>query len=704
MERQFVLISEDNSTVTYDLGDGPRACASCFYAAGHGSFIAVEHRTMKSFDTKHIPVSGVVVNGESFLSDNDAVTAINALDRCVGQNNGGGIANESDPVAMPRIRTIEGKIPTTASSTNKLADQDFVNSSIQSMSANRVTYDAAGNPFPTRAALNSATTVYHDKNVYTPTQHDYATISADEGAPTPFTGGQTRHEYTGSAWAYVEGTNERPFTAAENAVLASGITAALVGQFKNKVSRVVAGTNVSVDSSDPTQPRVSAVGGGAGGFNLIDVSPEDIFIEGVPDPVLVTGISLTPASFTLDEGASRLITATITPSSATNKAVQWSSSDPLIATVSSSGMVTGVGVGVAVITAIAADGSNVSATSQVTIQAVNPDVVLVTDISISQATATLEVGDILNLSAVVSPDDATDTSVTWSSSDPSIATVSNGVVTALASGSATITVAANDTSGVTSNCLITVAGAVIGDSRLLAHWDFSRYEDGYEGAIEDLSGRGNAPVINGLNEYSFNGKLGIVNGALISDYYPGGVSGHITSIGSFTLPAILEEPGAMTFEMYAKLKWKANEAAPATGVEVTTGNNIMWIVSFPTTNGTRFLLSETQARLWGPVNNPNITVDLPTPIQIGNPDNYDTPKYHIVCIVSRTGTFMYINGVKVGEAGVSSQTSDMQGKTVNRLFDSILRGAISAIRIYNKQLSDAEILANYNEMTEKYGV
>ncbi len=92
------------------------------------------------------------------------------------------------------------------------------------MSANRVTYDAGGNPFPTRADLWGASTFYHGGEAYTPTNHDYALVSADEGAASPFTGGQTWHEFDGTQWAFAMGINEEPFTAAENAAIGSGIT------------------------------------------------------------------------------------------------------------------------------------------------------------------------------------------------------------------------------------------------------------------------------------------------------------------------------------------------------------------------------------------------------------------------------------------------------------------------------------------------
>lgn len=134
-----------------------------------------------------------------------------------------------------RLTSIEEKIPNQASATNQLADKAFVNSSIQQMAANRVTYDAQGSPFPTRAILLSSQTYYHNGAVYTPDEHDYALVTADEGAPTPFTGGQTRFEWTGSGWEYAYGINERPFTSEEWAAIESGVTAEKVAEIGTKL-------------------------------------------------------------------------------------------------------------------------------------------------------------------------------------------------------------------------------------------------------------------------------------------------------------------------------------------------------------------------------------------------------------------------------------------------------------------------------------
>lgn len=84
----------------------------------------------------------------------------------------------------------------------------------------------------------------------------------------------------------------------------------------------------------------------------------------------------------------------------------------------------------------------------------------VTSITLDSSSLTLEAGDTHTLSTVVAPEDATDKSVTWTSSDSNVATVSNeGVVTAVNAGTATITATANDGSGVKGECVVEVTMA-----------------------------------------------------------------------------------------------------------------------------------------------------------------------------------------------------------------------------------------------------
>lgn len=146
---------------------------------------------------------------------------------------GGGDTTET----VERIQEIESKIPPAASSTNPLVDTQTLNNSISQMAAERVTYNAKGDPFPTRAALLSATQFYARGKLYTPHDHDYTLVKADEGAPAPFTGGQARFEYDGARWVYSYGINDKPFDSNQMAAINSGITADKVNEFEDKYSK-----------------------------------------------------------------------------------------------------------------------------------------------------------------------------------------------------------------------------------------------------------------------------------------------------------------------------------------------------------------------------------------------------------------------------------------------------------------------------------
>ena len=171
-------------------------------------------------------------------------------------------------------------------------------------------------------------------------------------------------------------------------------------------------------------------------------------------PVAVTGIKLDRGYLTLNQGNSERLAATITPSNATDKSVTWKSSNTRVATVSSSGMVTAQSEGRATITATASNGK--TASCDVTVE----PAVEVRYVTVSPRSLTLEEGKSKSLSASVYPDDAADQSVSWSSSNTSVATVSrSGVVTAVSQGSARIT--ATSGNGKYDYCNVTVKASTV---------------------------------------------------------------------------------------------------------------------------------------------------------------------------------------------------------------------------------------------------
>ena len=173
----------------------------------------------------------------------------------------------------------------------------------------------------------------------------------------------------------------------------------------------------------------------------------------VTGPVAVTGVSVAPTTLSLVRGAVGTLTATVTPAQATNPAVTWSSSNPTIASVSNSGVVTGVGAGTATIRATTVDGGFV-ASSTITVT------VAVTGVTVAPSSVSLTTGGTTALTATVLPADASNRSLSWSSSNAAVASVStSGVVTALAPGAATITVRTID-GGFSASAAVNVSGTI----------------------------------------------------------------------------------------------------------------------------------------------------------------------------------------------------------------------------------------------------
>ena len=156
--------------------------------------------------------------------------------------------------------------------------------------------------------------------------------------------------------------------------------------------------------------------------------------------IAVTSVQLNKTSTSLVVGGTETLFANVEPANATNRNVNWSSSNPSIATVSANGMITAVAAGTATITVTTADG-NRTASANVTVSAT---AVAVTGVSIP-ASLSLNVGTTQTLTPTITPSNATNHNVSWSSSNPAIATVSAaGLVTGVAAGTATITVTTAD--------------------------------------------------------------------------------------------------------------------------------------------------------------------------------------------------------------------------------------------------------------------
>ena len=168
----------------------------------------------------------------------------------------------------------------------------------------------------------------------------------------------------------------------------------------------------------------------------------------------VTGVTLNKNSMTLEKGETDTLVATVNPSDASNKNVTWTTSDKSVVTVNN-GVVKAVGKGTATVTVKTEDGG-FTASCKITVN------VPVTGVSLNKNSLELTAGKYETLTATVTPADADDKSVTWKSSNTSVATVSaNGKVTAVDGGKATITVTTVD-GGFTDTCEVTVIVPVTG--------------------------------------------------------------------------------------------------------------------------------------------------------------------------------------------------------------------------------------------------
>ena len=220
--------------------------------------------------------------------------------------------------------------------------------------------------------------------------------------------------------------------------------------------------------------------------------------------IAVESIELNKAELSLVEGESETLKATVKPDDATDKTISWTSSNSSIAVVDNNGKVTAVKEGETTVTASAGERT---ASCKVVVQ---KKFIPVTSISINQDAIELFAGESLTLTAAVKPDNATDKTVTWKSSNSAIAKVEDGKVTALAVGETTVSAAAGDK---TATCKVTVKQRPRVTSLTLSESSFNGYINKYYSI--------NATVIPSDAQYdlewsSSNTRVAVVEGSGLS--------------------------------------------------------------------------------------------------------------------------------------------------------------------------------------------
>ena len=177
-----------------------------------------------------------------------------------------------------------------------------------------------------------------------------------------------------------------------------------------------------------------------------------VTVNEVSTTVSVQGVTLSTNTLSMKVGGTTTLTANIRPSNATNKNVTWSSNSAVASV--SNGLVTANSVGQATIRVTTEDGGY-SDSCIVTVSETTTTT-SVTGVTLNSHTLTMnKIGGTQTLSYTITPSNATNQNVTWSTSVPTVASINNGIVTANANGSTVITIRTTD-GGYTDTCTVTV--------------------------------------------------------------------------------------------------------------------------------------------------------------------------------------------------------------------------------------------------------
>lgn len=222
------------------------------------------------------------------------------------------------------------------------------------------------------------------------------------------------------------------------------------------LSKKLDALDMSYSSSDPAvvmvdeNGNIAAISAGTAEVALSSKDGKITASKTIEVVVTPTGITTTDA-LTLTAGEASTLETAVAPDDATHVAISYTSSNDAVATVSDAGEVTAVAAGDATITA-AVDGTALSAACRITVLSA------IESIELNYTALSLRPDGTAQLTYTVAPEEALADDVTYTSSDEAVATVdAEGNVTAVADGTATITIEVN---GVTAECEVTVSTKV----------------------------------------------------------------------------------------------------------------------------------------------------------------------------------------------------------------------------------------------------
>ncbi len=194
----------------------------------------------------------------------------------------------------------------------------------------------------------------------------------------------------------------------------------------------------------------------------------EVIVKAKKQGIAVAGVKLNKNSIVKKVGDTEQLEAKVLPENASNKKLTWKSSDIKVVTVDKNGLVKALAKGKAIITVTTEDGNKTDKCEVV----VKTKIISVTSVELNKNSMVKKKGETEQLEATVLPENATNKKLTWESSDTNIATVNeSGLVTALGTGKATITVKTVD-GGRTAVCIVTVNQVIftLPDLDVINHW------------------------------------------------------------------------------------------------------------------------------------------------------------------------------------------------------------------------------------------
>ena len=318
----------------------------------------------------------------------------------------------------------------------------------------------------------------------------------------------------------------------------------------------------------------------------------------------------------------------------------------------------------------------------------------VASIIINNFVQDLEIGEKRPLSYTITPEDASNKGVSFSSSSSTIATVDEcGIITGIAEGEVTITATTNNNK--TSTYKVNVVTNRIEKNNLNIYYDLTKYSEGYSGQVEDLSGNNIVPNITGLNLYT-TGRCGFIGNKLM-------LNGTECKFEITNNEYILKHP--QTIEIYGKFRSAYNGSIQNDNLSLGNLTNAYYTLMNsrinPTNNGywIRYFTNKGDYYLYvsGSLGDCTVYKDF----KISSANKIYNEDIHLVFEFGKAEQKIYLNGncIYYGTRSVSDFT-DATTKTLYLCSENGIGLDLKYFRLYSNMLDVETIRRNYNCIKE----